>query len=109
MSVEKPRGCRFIMENGTEVPFDVRYLGPDEWFGTPVIAAWEPMIEGDYVDLLPKVIGMKADRWPHDNVLSFSPRFYPDDPQGWSNRFLQNSDCLTDSRERAEGHARWRV
>lgn len=104
---EKPRGCAFNMDDGTEVPFDVKYLGQDDWLGELVIAAWEPMIEGDYVTILPRVHGMKAELWPYNHILSFSPRFYPEDPQAWADRFLQNSDCLNAARERAEGHAIW--
>jgi len=118
----RPRGVRFRLEDGTEVAVDLKYCGIEEELSYQygyVMHSWEPMIEGDLAQLLPKVIAFEADYWPIEcAILSFGTpdepqRFMPEDlVAAWVERILANSPMFNgchqtyaDGAERLHGTA----
>lgn len=81
----------FVLDNGIRVPLDLRYRGVrDTSIGSGSLShVYEPVIEGDLVKLLPRVVAIDAETWPSGSAFLF-PSLGAAGKE-WAERVLSNS------------------
>lgn len=84
----KPVRPVFVLDNGLRVPFDMRFVGIGK-FG----ATYTPIIEGDLVKLMPRIVSLDADDWPPDCAIKFG-NTQDGMNREWAERLLANSPIL---------------
>lgn len=91
----KPQGVVFITNKGVRIPIHLKLKGVGNcgMTGHNLCNIWEPVIEGDLTRLLPLVVAMDAEHWPHGSHLAIEPGPGYMTPE-WGINIVKNSPCL---------------